>query len=151
VSTATYEPRIIDRGEQRYVGIRSKVTMDDIGDAITSSFPEVFARLERAGVEPAGPPFVRYNVIDMERQLEIEVGIPVESPIPDNGRVVAGILPAGRYATLTHIGDYSGLVAANAALQKWAADNRLRFAMEETPNPENWETDVSYLLADPER
>jgi effector-binding domain-containing protein len=104
----------------------------------------------------------------MERQLEIETGVPVADPVPGEGRVFMGVLPAGRYATLTHIGPYDDLIDANEALQQWAREQRLEWAMSETdegdrfesrfevyvtdpgdePNPEKWETEVVYLLAD---
>jgi RNA polymerase sigma-70 factor (ECF subfamily) len=162
------EPTIVDRGEQPYAGIRQLVTMESIGPAITSLMPELFAGLDAGGVEMTGPPFVRFNVIDMDREMDIEVGIPVAGAVPDDGRIEAGTLPAGRYATVVHTGDYPGLVGANAALQEWAEHNGLRFAMAETPegdrfdsrvetyltdpaeepDPAKWETEVAYLLAD---
>jgi effector-binding domain-containing protein len=142
--------------------------MEGIAGFIDGSFPEVFARLEAENVEPAGGPFLRYNVIDMEGLLEIEVGVPVERALPEAGRVFAGALPAGRYGTLTYTGPYEGLIDANEALQQWARDRGLNWAMRETergdefdsrievyltdpssePDPEKWETEVAYMLAD---
>jgi effector-binding domain-containing protein len=162
------EPKIVDRSEQPYVAIKSLITMQGFGDVIDRSLQEIFARLEALGVEPAGAPLIRYNVIDMEGELEIEVGVPVADATAGDGHIETGILPAGRYATLTHIGHYDGLIAANAALQDWAVENGLRWAMREThdgekwesrlevyltdpdtePDPEKWETQVIYLLAD---
>ncbi|MBA3777775.1 MAG: GyrI-like domain-containing protein [Chloroflexi bacterium] len=159
---------VVERGEQPYVAIRSSVAMGGIGNAIERSYPQVCGWLEARGLPPAGAPFTRYNLIDMERGLEIEVGVPVASEIPGDETVVAGILPAGRYASLTHVGDYDGLVDANQALQQWAAAQGLPFAMSETqaghrfesrleiclkdpdhePDPAKWETEVAYLLAD---
>lgn len=135
---------------------------------LDKAWPEVFARLEMLGVEPAGARFIRYDVIDMEGLMEIEVGVPVAAPIPGDGNVEAGTMPAGRYATLTHIGHYDHLMAANAALQDWAEERGLKWDMRETaegerwgsrlelyetdpddePNPDNWRTEVTYRLAD---
>jgi effector-binding domain-containing protein len=161
------EPRIEDRGEQPYLAVRSSVSMQGFGDVIVQSHGEVFARLNALGVPPAGAPFVRYDVIDMDGQLEIEVGVPVAEPMPGDGHIESGVLPAGRYATLTHVGHYDGLVGANAALQDWADEQGLEWAMQETedgevwasrlelypndpdtePDPDKWETEVTYLLA----
>lgn len=78
------------------------------------------------------------------------------------------VLPGGRYACLTHTGDYGGLVSANAALQDWAAAQGLAFDQHATgrgdafggriesyltdpaeePDPSRWETEVAYRLAD---
>jgi hypothetical protein len=38
-------------------------------------------RLRSRGVQSAGQPFYRYNVIDMDRQLEVEAGFPVAAPV----------------------------------------------------------------------
>jgi hypothetical protein len=42
---------------------------------------------------PSGPPFWKYNVIDMASNLEVEAGVPVAQPLTGNGRVIAGALP----------------------------------------------------------
>jgi hypothetical protein len=52
------------------------------------------------GVAPAGPPFFKYSV-DMMRELEVEAGVPVAAAVDGDDQVVSGVLPAGRYATLT--------------------------------------------------
>jgi effector-binding domain-containing protein len=81
----------------------------------------------------------------------------------DNDRVRGGTLPAGRYATLVHVGPYDGLIDANARLQAWAREQGHVFACEgpkwdgrverslndptAEPNPAKWQTEVAYLLA----
>ena len=97
----------------------------------------------------------------------IEIGVPVAGAIEDDGRVRPGLLPAGRYATLIHVGHPDGLLGANEALQVWAHDKGLRVAMSTAggvdrfvsrfesyrtdpniePDPERWETEIAYLLA----
>ena len=42
---------------------------------------EVFGWLGTRGLAPAGAPFLKYNVIDMVRQLEVEAGVPVAAPV----------------------------------------------------------------------
>ncbi len=110
------EPRIVERDEQPYTGIRTSVTMRGISGFIDDSFPKVFVGIDAAGVKPSGAPFVHFNVVDMERELEIEVGLPVASPLHADGRVFAGVVPAGRYGSLTYVGPYDGLIDANEAL-----------------------------------
>ena len=61
-------PEIIDRAEQPYVAIRAEVTMQQLA-GLGRRIGEVFGWLEAHDLAPAGPPFFRYNVIDMERQL----------------------------------------------------------------------------------
>jgi effector-binding domain-containing protein len=162
------DERVEDRGDQPYAAIRATVTMDGFGDLLGPSWGEVFGWLAERGIEPAGPPLIRYRVIDMERQLEIDIGVPTAAPVNGDGRVVGDTLPAGRYARLTYRGHYDGLVDANAALQDWTAKQGLEFDQragpggdvfgariesyltdpEEEPDPASWETEVAYRLAD---
>ena len=162
------EPKVVERSEQPYVAAKASVPMSGFGDVMPKLLSEVFASMQAHDIAPAGAPFIKYNVIDMEGQLEIEVGVPVGMPIVGDGRVIGANLPAGLYASLTYIGDYDGLVDANDALQKWAEAKGLRFAMreaedgdhfdsrlelyltdpQEQPDPQKWETEVAYLLAD---
>lgn len=63
-----------------------------------------------------GPRFLRYRVIDMQGDMALEVGAFCEGQPELRGSIAAGIMPGGRYATLT----YSGLgLAANKQLLGW--------------------------------
>src|SRR5437016_4708733 len=100
------EPKLEQREEQRYVGIRTRVAVKDIGTVMPALHREVNAWLGRQSVAPSGPPFFRYLVIDMEKEMEMEGGVPIASALAGEGRIQADILPAGRYATLIHTGHY---------------------------------------------
>ena len=157
------EPRVQERAAQPYVGIRHTVRMDGIGEAIGSSFPELFGWLAGHGLQPAGAPFVRYHVVDMDGELELEPGVPTSSGVAGDDRVQAGTLPAGSWATLLHAGPYDQLVAANADLQRWVSEQGLAFDREgsrwhgrvehylndpqQEPDPAGLLTEVAYLLA----
>jgi len=40
----------------------------------------------------------------MMRELAVDMGVPVAAAVDGDGHVVSGVLPAGRYAALTHAG-----------------------------------------------
>ena len=84
-------PKIVERVEQPYVAITAKVTMREIGPSAETLLPEVFGWLGQHGIAPAGAPFFKYNVIDMERQLEIEFGVPTARWLP----AIRASTPAG--------------------------------------------------------
>ena len=98
------QPQIHQRSEQPYAGIRTSVTLAGFPEAADTLFPELFGWLHEHGVTPAGPPFIRYHVIDMMAELDVEFGVPVGVTVPESDRVRAGVLPPGRYVTLRHIG-----------------------------------------------
>ena len=85
----TVPPRIIERAAQPYVSITGLVTMQTIPE-IADRMPEVFGWLAGRGVEPAGAPFFKFNLIDMERELEIEVGVPVAEALDGDDVVRPG-------------------------------------------------------------
>ena len=102
------------------VAITAKVTIREIGPSAETLLPEVFAWLGQRGIAPAGAPFFKYNVIDMERQLEIAFGVPTSQLVAGDGRVHAGRCRPGRYASLVHRGPDDDLYDANASLIGWA-------------------------------
>lgn len=117
MTTILREPRIDERLEQATMGIRTQAPMSALSKHITALFKEINAYAQKRSLEPAGAPFVRFHVIDMAGEMDIEVGIPVAAPLPEEGRVHAGMLPAGRYASLVYSG--SGLTG-NKTLIQWA-------------------------------
>ena len=131
-------PEIVTRAEQPYVAIRTQVTMQDLGTVVPPLNQEVFAWLGARGAASAGVPFWKYNVIDMARKLEVEAGVPVAAAVAGDDRVVSGVLPAGRYATLTHVGHPSELYAATTGLLDWAAEQGLTWDMTPGEDSERW-------------
>ncbi len=144
------EPTIVEREEQPYAGVGATVRLRAIGEAFPWMMGELAAGLARLGVAPTGPPFLRYNVIDMEGDLQIELGIPVAAPIPADEGLIAGVLPPGRYASVIHTGPYDALMGANAALQAWADREGLRWGVVETPVGDRWDSRLEIYLTDPE-
>ncbi len=114
------QPVVPYRGEQDCMGIRTQTPMRGLKAVIPQLLDEVFEWLGERGVDPVGPPIVRYHVIDMKGELDVEMGVPVAGAVPGDGRVAAGVLPAGRYASLVFTGVKNG-VKANAALLEWVA------------------------------
>lgn len=141
-------PEIETRTEQPYVAIRAKVSMDGI-PAFAVRTGEVFGWLGARGLAPAGPPFLKYNVIDMEREIEMETGVPVALAVDGEGEIVTGVLPAGRYATVTHAGHPSELVGVTGALLDWAAEQGLAWDITPDGDDERWGARVEFYLTDP--
>jgi effector-binding domain-containing protein len=103
-------PKLIERPAQPYVGIRTQVTMSEFGSGIIPKLhDEVMGWLKQKGLNPSGAPMIIYHVIDMANKLDVEMAWPVAAAQTDDGRIHAGPLPAGRYASLLYTGDYSGM------------------------------------------
>ncbi len=141
-------PEIVTRAAQPYAAVRAQVTMAELG-GLGARFGEVFGWLGARGLAPAGPPFFRYNVIDMARQLDVEAGVPIETEATGDDRVLAGVLPAGRYATVSHEGHPSELIGAVRDLLDWAAGQQLTWDMSPGEDGEHWGCRLESYLTDP--
>jgi effector-binding domain-containing protein len=166
------EPKIEHRNEQPYAAIRAQVTMQELGRTLPPLWGEVYGWLANKGVTPAGAPLWRYLVIDMEAKLEIDVAVPVATPVTGDNRITADTLPAGRYATLIYTGSYEGLMQATGDLLAWAdqkgvvwdkgpagskgegwrarTENYLTDPRAE-PDSTKWQTELAFKLADDQR
>jgi effector-binding domain-containing protein len=146
------EPKLENRSEQHYVAIRTQVTMQELGTGVIPQLhSEVFAWLSKQGITPAGPPFIRYLVINMMAKLDIELGWPVANSLSGNGRISAGVLPAGRYASLMYIGPYEGdgLMKANAALLDWGAEHNVVWDSWQAENGDGFGARLESYITDP--
>ena len=160
-------PMVVAREARSYLGIHAVVTMATIDETVPALIGELLGRADVA-VAATGAPLVRYDVIDMERALLIQVGAPVAPGTPGDARAIPGILPAGRYLTATHTGPYSDLEEATGAFQAWAAEHGHTFDVRpgaegdawgcrlehyptdptNEPDPSRWETILEFLLQD---
>lgn len=143
------KPKVEERAEQPYMAIRTQATMQTLDTVIPQGIGEVFAWLGKQGAAPAGAPFVRYLVIDMEALLEIEVGVPVANALSGDGRILAGVLPAGRYASLIYTGIDNG-IQANWALLKWGAEQGLVWDTWKAENGDGWGARFESFLTNPD-
>jgi effector-binding domain-containing protein len=164
---AAQVPRVVQRREQPYASIRGEVSMQTIA-AIADRLPELIGLLEEQGTELAGAPFLKYVELGPGDELVIEAGVPVHDVEEDEGAVRYGVLPAGRFAMVSFRGHPEGLMDATRDLLEWGDDEGLRWDMaytdeselwgcrlevyntdpREEPDPDNWETDLIFRLAD---
>lgn len=143
-----HAPEIVQRAAQPYAGISAWVTMATIG-SVADRIPEIFGWLGTRGIAAAGPPFFRYHIVDMERQLQVEAGVPVASAVDGDGDIRAGTLPAGRFAVLTHTGAPDTLMAATAELLEWAQARGLSWDLSRTEAGDRWGCRVEFYLTNP--
>lgn len=147
-SSPTAQPVIEHRAEQLYVGITELVTLESF-DVVERRLVEVLTWLAAQEIEPAGPPFFRYHVIDMFRQLEVEAGVPVASAVGTVGEVHAGVLPAGRYVAYAHTGAPDTHIDVITGIFDWAAERGLVWDKTPTPDGDVWGCRLASVLSEP--
>jgi hypothetical protein len=136
------------RAEQPYVGMTASVTMSDFSPVI-DRMSEIFGRLAERGIPPAGPPFWRYKVIDMERGLVVEAGVPVAEQVSVDG-LDCDVLPAGRYVETSFTGHPDQLINVTADLLRWADEHGLDFEQHSGPQGEVWGCRLEIYETDPD-
>lgn len=156
-------PEIVEIGERPYVALRGKVAMDGIA-AFADRMGEVVAWLAAKEIAPNDAPFFKYDVVDMDAGLVLEIGFPVDDLHSGEGEIVTGVLPAGRYATVRHHGHPDGLLGATRDLLAWADEEGLEWDADgdhwtarlevyrsdprEVPDMNDWDTDLQFKLKD---
>ena len=64
-------------------------------------------------------------------------------------RVLAGLLPAGRYATLRYTGHPDGVVGATTSLRDWAGQQNLTWDLAHPEDGERWAARSEIYETDP--
>ena len=114
----TTKPIIDERPERHTAGIRLKAPIRDFKKIIPPTLTEVLSWVKEHGVGTGDPPFMRLYVINMEGEMDMELGVPVARRIQPDGRITPGVLPTGRYASLIYTGRDRGY-AGNGVLINW--------------------------------
>jgi effector-binding domain-containing protein len=135
---------------QPTLSIRGRTTRAQLPATIGAFLGEVCPFVAQHG-KPAGPPFARYHSV-VEEEMDLEVGLPVITPLSGQGRIAAGELPGGEVALLSYFGPYEGLYAAcHYLVDQVAAQGRQASGPlwevyvtdpGTEPDPSKWQTDI---------
>src|SRR5262249_47966715 len=86
------EPQIRARAAQHDAAPPAPAPVAALPAPVDDAFPALFGGLAGQGIAPPGPPLIRYLIIDMAGDLQIELGVPVAAPVTASGRVRPGVL-----------------------------------------------------------
>jgi effector-binding domain-containing protein len=133
-------PAVVEKPERHYAGIR-----------VVTPFRGMFAVRDELMKElygydlGPGRTFFRLHVVDMAGPMDIEVGVVTDRPVA-TGRVHPGVLPAGRYATMTYVGHGR---RANGTLIDWIRERDLTMDVAEDPAGDRFGCRYEEYLTDP--
>jgi effector-binding domain-containing protein len=162
------EPKLESRDAIAYVAIARNVHMNDVPEILPPLIAEVKQWMLERGVQSTGPDFFFYKSMSESGELECEVGFPVGQAVAADGIVVAGVFPAGTYASIIYTGDFKDMMQGYKALETWIGQQKLTEKVnidgdltkwggrresylvdpEVEPNPDKWQTEISFLLQD---
>jgi effector-binding domain-containing protein len=114
------EPKLINQNDKSYFGIKFKAPYSNMFSVVEIKFKQLKDWVKINKFIEEGPYFLRYHMINMAGEMELEVGIIGNYTVTDKSDIKAGIIPHGIYATQI----YKGLgLGANKYLLKWIEDN----------------------------
>lgn len=142
------EPTLQQRAAQPYVALRRQVAPRDIGRELPPLHDEVMTWLHSKGLSPAGAPFFRYLVVDMDAdRFVVDVGWPVATPVQSEGEIIGDMLPAGSYGVILNTGPFDDVMGAHMALMAWGKANGITW--QTTDNGKAWGANIEFYLTDP--
>jgi hypothetical protein len=89
--------------------------------------------MESRGIPRTGEAFVRPILIGRDGEMEMEFGYFTPKLLPGSGPIRSGILPSGRYMSVTWNGTYDKMYDVMAMLDGWAKVNKVNWECQELP------------------
>lgn len=143
-------PQIVERPARPYLFVPFAVRMNEMQKPAQEGFPLVFAHAVEQGLTPEGGAFYNYRRIDMAATLDVEAGVAVSQPGAGAGRVQTGVLPAGRFLTVTWHGHPDQLYNVTALLVGWAKETGQHFDVVEAEDGDHFACRLEIYETDPQ-
>ncbi|WP_436536149.1 GyrI-like domain-containing protein [Actinoplanes sp. HUAS TT8] len=138
-------PSIVAKPARHYIGIRLVTPFRGMFAVRDRLMDELYSWADDRAIA-YGHTFFRLHVVDMGGPMDVEVGVITDEAIGDSGRVRAGVLPAGRYATLAYINHGR---RANGMLRDWSQEEGLALDCTASPEGERFGCRYEAYLTDP--
>ncbi len=150
-------PVITETADQLTACISIIVPRNEIMSAMGPAIHEVFATLAAQGIAPTGP-WLTYHRRRPTDTFDLDVSVPIATPVTASGRVKPGKLSATKVARAVYQGNYDGLGGGWGEFCDWIDKNGLKpredlwecylVGPETTSDPSAWRTELNRPLAD---
>jgi effector-binding domain-containing protein len=141
--------RVEDIKAQPLAVVRRRAAPAELKTVIPAACGDVWNRAKAHAVDRPGR-MVAYYLDDV---MNIEVGVEVTDAFAGFEDLPRSATPAGRVATVAHVGGYEGLHGAHQTIRAYCKEHDHRFAGPSwevyghaTPDPAQMRTDIFYLL-----
>jgi len=125
IETKTYQPQIAAAIK------KTAVNMSDLPALCGEAYGKLEAYLSEKGKKLAGAPYCMYmNCNEDYTVSDVELGFPIDEPLPESGEIVMSKTYGGKALVATHKGAYCEVEKAYDALMKYAEENAIETAEE---------------------
>ncbi|MBZ5610484.1 MAG: GyrI-like domain-containing protein [Acidobacteriia bacterium] len=155
----SYDVRIVEVSEQPTAVVDGRARQADFPKVIRPMFDRFYQNVGAVAVGKRGLNIIVYrdqpgvNLLVSEQGVPLEIGVQVPAPFAGNDVIRCSSTPAGKVATVVHMGPYEELGPAHDAVLKWCADQGAALAGpfwevygHWSNDPVQRRTDVCYLL-----
>ena len=148
-----YEIRLEQLGGRPLAVVRRRASLRERSRVVPEACGLVWNVIRSEKIMGAG----RHVALYWDGEINLEVGVELETPFAGHGEVVGSATPAGAIVTTAHFGPYGRLHEAHQAVRDWSANHGYRLAGpnweiyghwtdEYNSDPNKIRTDVFYLL-----
>ncbi|PAZ14120.1 AraC family transcriptional regulator [Streptomyces sp. SA15] len=162
MSTPGTEPQLVRLDPAMTAVIRGVVPMAQLRDFFDSSFRTLALTIDAQRIAVASPAFCVHRGLPGHglpgETVDLEVGFATDRAVRPQGDVVAGSLPGGLVARLTHVGSYDALDSSWQRLHSWLRAQGLSagevrwetYVTQPTPemDPRDLRTELNWPVAD---
>lgn len=96
--------------------------MEELPKIIGENYMKIVAYMKELGESPVHEPYTAYHNMDMQ-DLDVEMGFPLDIPLPGKGDITAGEIPAGWVVAYLYQGVYAGMEPVYNEMFTWIAEH----------------------------
>src|SRR5215813_6115505 len=115
----SYEIQVEELSSVPLAVVRRRARQDQLAKIVPEACGLVWKMIREHNISGAG----RHVALYWDGEINLEVGVELETPFAGQGEVVASATPAGKTARTAHFGPYNRLHEAHKAIHGWCAKN----------------------------
>jgi effector-binding domain-containing protein len=105
---------------------KEAVRFDNMSGIMGEVYQKLLAYVAQQGKQPAGAPYCKYaNGSEDFMQWDIELGVPVSEPLPEQGEIYMSKTCEGKAICATHKGAYKDIDKTYAPMMEYLEANSL--------------------------
>ncbi|MCL1976508.1 MAG: GyrI-like domain-containing protein, partial [Candidatus Bathyarchaeota archaeon] len=118
---------IINKAAESAVAVKFEaVEFTKMAEIMMESYPKLMAYVIKCGKQIVGAPYCKYtNGSEDFMKFDIELGVPVSEPLPEQGEIYMSKTCEGKAITAMHKGTYKDIEKTYSPMMQYLAENKL--------------------------